>query len=69
MRFCIEVENKDYGKIISETYSADDDQFEKIKYELTEKELTKLDFFDKQGDFIFLPNGVLNNSIIRIKKK
>jgi hypothetical protein len=69
MKFYIEVNNKDYGTYISETYEANSDQFEKIKYELTEKDLSKLDFYDKDGDFVFFPPGVVSNSVIKIKRK
>jgi hypothetical protein len=73
MKFYILVKTKEWGDIESEDFPVEDTK----KYEEVMKKMfidstevtTKLDFYDKKGNFVVIPTGVLQNSLIYVIHK
>jgi hypothetical protein len=70
MKFYILVKNKEFGDIKSETFESDEKEYKKMINELfvNGDPVKKLDFYNDKGDFIVIPEGVLQKSIIYVKK-
>ena len=69
MKFHILVKNKEWGNIESEDFELED----KKKYDEVMRKMfiegnvtDKLDFYDKKGNFVIIPSGVLKNSLIYV---
>lgn len=71
MKFYIQVVHPVLGKIESETYNSDDDEFKKITEELTDpnKNVPIMDFYTKTGDFVVIKEEIFKNCLIYFKKK
>lgn len=69
MKFRITVENKDYGKLESEIFEGDEKSYEKVVKSFTQNvPISKLDFYDKKGNYIIIPDKIVNDSIIYITR-
>lgn len=71
MKFFIQVVHPTLGKIESETYDANESQYEVIRAELADstKGVPSMDFYTKTGDYVIMSQEIIRNSIIFLKIK
>jgi len=65
MKFYIEVKHPTMGIINSETYDVETpEQFKKIKDSIINAGDLKLDFYDDEGTYVVIKEGIVMNSLI-----
>jgi len=66
IKFLIEVSTVDHGVLRSEEFTILKEHFNEVTQNIINGEADRLDFYDQQGDFIIIPEGVFKNSIIKL---
>ena len=66
IKFLIEVSTVNHGVLRSEEFTILKEQFNEVTQNIINGEADRLDFYDQQGDFIIIPEGVFKDSIIKL---